>query len=67
MADLIQNQGNDCKFFLMLPDCCLCEEEQYEEGFPVKVFIKYCGKNMLVRERPPVLIASQQWCVFSKG
>lgn len=56
MVDFIQkNHRNECSSFLMSPDWCLCEKEQYGKkkggwgGSAVKLFIKYCGKNMLAK------------------
>lgn len=35
----------------MFPDYRPREKEQYEEDLAVKLFIKYCGKNRLAREK----------------
>lgn len=52
MVDLIQNQRNDLQF---LPKCFQTtgrvKGNQYDEDLAVKLFIKYCGKNMLAREK----------------
>lgn len=47
------------------------DEEEEEEELAVKVFIKYCGKNIAVwgGEKPSEYLSlpPQQWRVFSKG